>query len=119
MEGPELAANASDIVGTWHALSGRPGDPGLYHQFNEDGTCLVALILERLPAEPDVRCEFRFEDTQFVYTEIEAIGLPPCGGEPAFYEVQLLASGNLKFVRIEDACAPRAGATAVEHEPVQ
>ena len=111
---PVLATSAKDIVGTWVGV----GADGLYQRFNEDGTCQTATSLERLTTEPDVECTFQFEGTRLSLTEVKATGLPECPAKTGIYEVRLLANGNIKFVKIKDACGPRARSTAMEHKPV-
>jgi hypothetical protein len=109
-----LATSVKDIVGTWVGI----GTDGLYHRFNEDGTCQVATSLEALATQPGAECTFQFEGTRLSLTVVKEITLPPCPAKTGIYEVHLLANGNIKFAKIQDACRPRAKSTAMEHKPV-
>ena len=111
---PVLATSAEQIVGTWLGIKA----DGMYERFNLDGTSQVAVSLDTLADKPDTEMTFRFEGTRFIYTEVKATGLPSCGSTPGIYEVQLLPNGNIKFVRIQDACGPRGRSTAQERKPV-
>ena len=113
---PVLATSAKDIVGTWVGVGGADG---LYQRFNEDGTCQVATSLEALATKPAAECTFQFEGTRLSLTEVKTTGLPECSpAKTGIYEVHLLANGNIKFVKIQDACSHRANSTAMEHKPV-
>jgi len=111
---PVLVTSAEQIAGTW---VGTAADK-MYQRFNLDGTWHVAVSLENLNDKPDAELTFRFEGTQLLVTEISATGLPSCAAKNAIYQVQLLSNGNIKFVRVQDACAPRARSTAQEHKRV-
>jgi hypothetical protein len=63
--------------------------------------------------------EYWFEGTQLFTKHLEAPGLPDCPEEPAIYELQLLANGNLRFRKIKDTCGPRARSMQLEHTPVR
>ena len=108
---PVLATRAKDIIGTWFGL----GTDGLYQRFYENGTCQTGVSAESV----DVECTFRFEGTQVIITEVKAIGLPPCGSKTSIYEVQLLPTSNIRFVKVQDSCAPRARSTAQEHKRIR
>jgi hypothetical protein len=112
--GPRQATSAEDIVGTWRHTTTDFG-----HYFMEDGTFHAALSASAVEERPAVVGEYWFEDSQLFMEEVEATGLPPCGGRPAIYEVLVLESGNLEFTAIQDDCPPRRDATEGEHEPVQ
>jgi predicted small lipoprotein YifL len=110
-----LATSAEQIIGTWLGI----GKQGMYQQFNADGTWWVAAKLESLPSKPDAELTYRFEGTQFILTEVKATALEACGAKTAIYQVELLASGNIKFVKVNEACVPRGRTTAQEHRRVR
>jgi len=112
---PVLATSAAQIVGTWVGLKA----DGMYQRFNLDGTNQTAASLENLATKPDSESTFRFEGTQFILTEVKATGLPPCAAKTGIYEVQLLPNGNIKLVKVQDACVGRGRSTAMEHKPVR
>jgi hypothetical protein len=110
-----LATSAEQILGTW---LGR-GVDGLYHLFKENGICHIAVSEEKLADQPDAVSAYWFEGTRLFLKHLESPGLPDCPEEPAIYEVQLLASANLRFRKIKDTCAPRARSMAQEHTPIR
>ena len=63
--------------------------------------------------------EFWFEDEQLYMEEIEVFGAPPCGDEPAIYEVRRLPSGNLSLTAIADDCALQLYSTEGELAPIR
>jgi len=111
---PVLATSASQFIGTWHGIKA----DGMYERFTADGILQTAGTLEGL-ANPDAECTYRFEGTRLTIKELKATGLPPCGTKEGVYEVELLASGAIRFRRISDACVPRGRTMAQEHEPVR
>lgn len=108
-----LATSIEDLVGTWHAEGFR-----VYLRFTEDGTVHYARALESLDAEPYATAQIRFEGTQMFMKEVAVSGVPSCGEAEVVYEVQLLSSGNIQIVEIDDPCRPRAGDTALEFQRV-
>jgi len=112
---PLLATQADQIVGTWQGT----GAQGMYQQLNPDGTWLVAVALDSLPDKPDARMVFQFEGTQLTVTEVEATGLPACAAKSATYHVELMPNGNIRFVRVKEACTERGRSTAQEHRRVR
>jgi hypothetical protein len=113
---PVLATSGEQIVGTWVG-TGAAADR-LYQRFNPDGTVQAATTLEKLNSTPGAELTFRFEGTQFLLTEVSATGLPSCSAKTGTYQVQLLPDGNIKFVKVQDACAPRARSMAMVHKRV-
>jgi hypothetical protein len=107
------ATSIQDIVGTWQAEGFR-----VYLRFEEDGTLRYARALESLDAEPYAIAQIRFGGTQMFMKEVAVSGVPSCGEAEVVYEVQLLSSGNIQIVEIDDPCRPRAGDTALEFSPV-
>ena len=109
----KLATSAEEIVGTWHNSGAG------YLRFYKDGTFHWARALDNLDSQPNAINEFRFEGTQMILKEVSVSGVPGCGDATGIYEVRLLEGGKIRIVTIEDKCAPRAGSTAVEYEPVR
>ena len=94
---PNLANSAEDILGRWSSLT-------LELTFNDDGTSVLYLN-----AGSPRESEFRFEGTTLIIKEITDLRETCVAGgfAVAFYEVELLENGNLKFIIIEDECAYR------------
>jgi hypothetical protein len=112
-----LATSAEQIAGTWMG-AGAAADR-LYQRFNLDGTYQVARKLESLNNnKPDADSTFRFEGTQFFVTEVSATGLPTCSDATGTYQVQLLSNDLIRFVTVQDLCAPRARSTGMVHKRV-
>ncbi len=107
-----LATSIEDIVGTWHSGA-------VYLRFHEDGTMQWADTLDELDSQPYATGNIQFEGTQMTLKETAVSGVPSCGDALGIYEVQLLPDGKIKIVTIEEECAPRAGDTALEFEPVR
>ena len=111
--GPKLASSAEDIVGTWQSTIHR-GEV----QLNEDGTWRSQ--------DPDGGVdtgEFWFEGTRYFDKASPRSGCTLIGAQIGIYEVELLESGNLKWILIEDECLTRVNYFAgrlieVEFEPV-
>ena len=111
---PVRATSAKEILGLWHG----EGRDGMYFKFEEDGTCQQTQVRDSLDNNPNVLCEYKFEGDQFIFTELQVRGVPPCEQDIGIYEVHLLENGNIKFVVVEDSCRPRVSSTAVEHVPI-
>ena len=118
---PELAASLEDIVGTWDGIKGGGG----FIQIEGDGAWLHAGDLDGLEDRQGVTGEIRFGEMQFIITETAVdFGAGEICVDSGIYEVQLLESGNLKFVVIDDECERRANALQgaegidVEYKPV-
>lgn len=107
-----LATAIEDIVGTWH--SGQ-----VYLRFHEDGTMEWGDALDALDSQPYATGNIQFEGTRMTLKETSVSGVPSCGEALGNYEVQLLPDGKIKIMTIAEECAPRAGDTALEFEPVR
>jgi hypothetical protein len=107
-----LATSADEIFGTWHAGS-------YYIRFDGDGTFRQAHALDQLDNQAYAISSYQFEETEMVTQEVSVSGVPTCGKKTGRYEIQLLENGNIRIVDIKDQCAPRAGDTAREYEPVR
>jgi hypothetical protein len=111
--GPKLASSAEDIVGTWQSTI-HSGEV----QLNEDGTWR-----SQYPDGGVETGEFRFEGTRYFDKASPGSGCTLIGAQIGIYEVELLESGNLKWILIEDECLTRVNYFAgrlieVEWEPV-
>ena len=108
-----LATSIQDIVGTWHVANTK------YLRFYEDGTAHQARSQEALDDQPYAINEVSFEGTRMSLKEIAVSGVGSCGDAVGIYEVQLLSSGKIKLVRIEDSCSGRAGDITLVYDPAQ
>jgi len=116
--------SAEGLIGIWHQTPRNPHVGEVYLQFKEDGTYRVAKwAADRLEDYPNLEGEFWFEGKQLFVKDIA--GDPPwdeCIRPKQIigkYEVQVLANGNLKLVKIEDECSGRVKVLpAGEYEPV-
>jgi len=108
-----LATSDDEIVGAWT----RAGV--FYIRFDSDDTFRQAHALDQLASQPYAINAYHFEGTELIITTISVSGVPSCGTVIGRYEIQLLESGNIRIVAIKDQCAPRAGDTAGEFEPVR
>jgi len=116
--------STEDLIGIWHQTPRNPNHGEVYLQFKEDGTYRVAKwAADRLEDYPNLEGEFWFEGKQLFVKDIA--GDPPwdeCRRPKQIigkYEVQVLANGNLKLVKIEDECSGRVKVLpAGEYEPV-
>jgi hypothetical protein len=108
---PVLATSAKDIAGAW-----APPTADFYIEFNEDGTVTGGDLLangNRIPG-PGGNGTFWFEGTRLTIQEPKSSAEQSCEeGQLGIYEVQLLASGKLLFVKIQDDCVWRVGALSV------
>jgi len=107
----KLATSSKDILGAWRRGS-------YFIRFDEDGTYRQAHSQEALET-PYAICSYQFEETTMKSVEVSVSGVPSCGLKIGSYEIQLLETGNIRIVTIYDQCAPRAGDTAGEYEPVR
>ena len=100
---PGPVSDFEDIAGTY--LRQTPGDPQFLHFF-EDGSFHGSNNVDLVVDRPAWIFETRFEGTNVLVTSTDQ----RCGDDPdAIYEIQLLESGNLQLVAIEDPCPPRSG----------
>lgn len=108
-----LATSITEIVGAWQSPA-----KGLYFRFFEEGILNQAYSLDRVDTAPYSISEIWFEGTQMYLKEKSVSGVPPCGDDPAVYEVHLFSDGHIQIVKIRDKCSPRAGDTALKLDPV-
>ncbi len=111
--GPKLASSAEDIVGTWQSTIHSEEV-----QLNEDGTWR-----SQSPDGGFATGEFRFEGTRYFDKASPGSECTLIGAQIGIYEVELLESGNLKWILIEDECLTRVNYFAgrlieAEFEPV-
>jgi hypothetical protein len=63
---------------------------------------------DALESQPGTILDYWVEEEQlFIKQTFAQIGMPSCGDDVGIYEVQLLVSGNLRFIVIEDDCLRR------------
>ena len=115
--------SAEGLIGIWHQTPPNPHVGEIYLQFKEDGTYRVATgAADRLENHQKVEGEFWFEGKQLFVKDIA--GDPPwdeCIRPKQIigkYEVQVLANGNLKLVKIEDECSGRVEVLQARYERV-
>jgi hypothetical protein len=118
-----IPESAEGLIGIWRGTPPVPHVGQFYWQFKEDGTYRVATgAADRLENDPKVEGEFWFEGKQLFIKDIA--GDPPwdvCIRPKQIigkYEVQMLANGNLKLVKIEDECSGRANDLPARYERV-
>ncbi len=123
---PAFATNLKDVVGSWRTVVS-PAPREHFLQFKEDGTYRIAHAPEELEHVPGHVGEFWFEGTQLFIKRTASgecekwIQDPDTGRmnpvpQTGAYEVQLLASGNLRFIEVEDGCFSRNHFRAEEYE---
>ncbi len=101
---PVLATSAKDIAGAWVSAE------MYYYEFNEDGTWTHGTFFtngDRLPTGD--KGTFRFDGTRFMIQTTEQGDQNCADNLIGIYEVQVLASDKLLFVKIEDDCLNRVG----------
>lgn len=122
---PEKADSIDDVVGTWRRIRvGSDSAATDVCKFSDDGTYICAFSLEEIDQNEGWKGNIWFEGTQF-FDQTNDAPTDLCT-EVGIYEVQLLDSGNLKYVLVEDACRDRFSAAAgrgveeglIEWEPV-
>lgn len=100
----EFAASSQDIAGRWFSLPG-----GLMLQFNDDGSAQFGIDSDGTTL--GYEAQTWFEGTHLFIKFIANVGLSDaCANATGSYEVQLLDSGNLKFVDAQDKCQLRRDA---------
>ncbi len=98
--GPDKVDSEEDIVGTWQRVGGGAES---YCQYGEDGAYLCAESLGELGRNEGFQGEYWFEDGRYYDLITQESNCPEAG----IYEIELLSSGNLKFILIEDECRDR------------
>jgi hypothetical protein len=114
-EEPSFASSPEDIVGVWLGIQNKDG---MYQQFNADGTCSVAIKRESLETDPNVTCNYWFEESTLYLEPLQVKGLPECKFI-GIYQVQLLSKDEIKFKWVEDKCPGRTKTTTQVHERVE
>lgn len=117
---PEIAASSADIAGTWFSLP-----TGLVLQFNADGTAQFGVDSDGTTL--GYEAQTWFEGTRLFVKFVDNDGpSAACANEIGSYQVQVLETGNLKFVDAIDDCQLRIDALqgasgmdlALEYNPV-
>jgi hypothetical protein len=103
--------SAEELIGLWHDAhpGGFMGDT--FARYSADGTVRGASSLEKLDTEPRFVSEYWFENG--VFFQRDTAGLPGWDmcvkdGFIGQYRLEVLASGNVRTVLIEDGCEIRA-----------
>ena len=102
---PELITDMSGLNGIW-----QPIPPAIaWREYRDDGTFRIAGTRDNLEKAPFVTGEYWFEGSVLYFKEVSAEPEWECGGEIiGQYEVQVLESGEMRFVKVEDKCSERA-----------
>ncbi len=107
---PVPVTELSEIVGSWKGAG-----QVIAMKILPDGSFLQALTLSEIEEGEYEELDFVFEDGQIIVVGLESY----CGEEDGVYEAQLLSSGNLEFIVVDDDCTHRIGhllAESVENE---
>lgn len=102
---------AEDLVGIWRREEPDSSSSKLWREYRSDGTYRVAVTRDGLEANPLVVGEYQFEGTQFIVVDTSAQpGWDECiaGGHRGRYEVQVVQTGKIRFVKLEDGCSSRS-----------
>ncbi|OGO60208.1 MAG: hypothetical protein A2029_01285 [Chloroflexi bacterium RBG_19FT_COMBO_47_9] len=110
---PRLANNAEDILGIWLGIETRQG---MYIRFNEDGTYQLAKSRSGLDTQPNVEGTYSFDGNQLTFTITSVHDLQDCGFTDSIYEVVMLVTGQIEFIKVKDSCSDRVNTTAQIHE---
>ncbi len=115
----KLATSAEEIVGTW--LAGFVGTQGGYNyiRFDKDGTFRLATALDDLNSRPYSINSYQFNGTKMVIKAVSGLAVSTCGQVTGTYEIQLLESGNIRLVAINDQCGMRVTNISGEYKPVR
>ena len=101
---PELVTDMSGLLGLWEPIP----PASLWRVYREDGTFRMAETQDSLEA-PLVTGECWFEGSVLHLKEVSGDPEWACGAEDiGQYEVQILESGEIKYVMVEDECNGRA-----------
>ena len=97
----------SGLYGIWQPVSSTQ----TWREYREDGTFRVAGTRDSLEETPLVTGEYWYEENVLYFKEVSADPEWACGGEDiGQYEVQTLANGEIKFIKVKDGCLERASA---------
>ena len=104
-ESPKLITDMSGLNGIWQPIPPAKA----WREYRDDGTFRIAGTRDNLEETPFVTGEYWFEGSVLYFKEVSAEAEWECGGEVlAQYEVQVLESGEIKFVKVKDECSERA-----------
>jgi hypothetical protein len=102
---PEPITDMSGLNGIWQPIPPATA----WREYRDDGTFRIAGTRDNLEKAPFVTGEYWFEGSVLYFKEVSAEPEWECGGEIiGQYEVQVLESGEMKFVKVEDGCSERA-----------
>jgi hypothetical protein len=114
--------SAEELAGVWHKTTRSFMGGEIYRQFTKDGIYRMGNSPQEIEEGPQVEGEFRFEGDHYVMQDMTALpGYDMCiqAGQVGTYTVELLDTGHIRFIAVEDECSERAGMLgAGEMEPV-
>jgi hypothetical protein len=94
----------ADLNGIWQPIP----PANVWREYREDGTFRMAETQDGLEA-PLVTGEYWFEGSVVHFKEVSGEPEWACGAEDiGQYEVQILESGEIRYVMVEDECDGRA-----------
>jgi len=104
-ESPKQITDMSGLYGIW-----QPIPPAkVWREYRDDGTFRIAGTRDTLEETPFLTGEYWFEGNVLYFKDVSGEPEWECGGElVAQYEVQVLESGEIKFVKVKDECSERA-----------
>ena len=113
MPGPAVVGaitSAEELAGVWHRATRTGMGMDVYRQYTKDGMYRMGTSPEELEDRPRVEGRFWFEGGQILIQDTAALpSFSECvqGKETGTYDVELLETGHIRFVPIEDECAER------------
>lgn len=113
---PELITDMADLNGTWQPIP----PASVWREYREDGTFRMAETQDSLEETPLVTGEYWFEGSVLHFKEVSGEPEWACGAEDiGQYEVQILESGEIKYVMVEDECGGRAVLPSGKYKKVE
>jgi hypothetical protein len=109
-QAPSTITSAKELAGVWHRTTLTDFGSEVYRQYTEDGIYRMGNSLEELESEPRVEGRFWFEGGQILIQDTSGLSsFDGCvqGQETGPYDVELLETGHIRFVPIEDECTER------------
>jgi hypothetical protein len=104
-ESPKQITDMSGLYGIWQPIPPTKA----WREYRDDGTFQIAGTRDNLEEAPFVTGEYWFEGNVLCFKEVSSEPEWECGGEQiGQYEIQVLESGEIKFVKVKDECSGRA-----------
>lgn len=88
----------------------------MYIRFKDDGTYQLAKSRSGLDTQPNVVGTYSFDGNQLTFAITSVHDLPDCGYTDAIYQVVMLVTGQIEFIKVKDSCSERVNTTAQIHE---